>query len=383
MHNTNGAADAPSSRHHFGSLITIMETRPTLVQTQPPDLEDQALLDQLLTPYLTDATTVLGQRAPLLAEMVRYHLGDLDADLRPAPPGTIDRGKRIRPAVAILSTIATTGEADRGAAVAAAIELVHNFTLIHDDIQDESPTRRHRPTVWSLWNIGQAINAGDALFAAAHLPFFQLTDLGVPPALTLRLLEALARTTIEIVAGQTLDLGFEGRADVTSDDYLAMIAGKTAAILRYAAWAGATLGEAGDEVADQFATFGLALGLGFQVRDDALGIWGATAATGKVQADDIRRRKQSLPILLLRERAAPAIRNELIAIYQAPTIDPAGIERVLALLAEHKVRSTIETQVEQYHDQARDALLIATGRGDNPARDRLLDLVERLAFRTG
>lgn len=360
-----------------------MESRPTLVQTQPPDLDDEALLDQLLTPYMAEATAALGSRAPLLAEMVRYHLGELDAELRLAPPGSIDRGKRIRPALAVLSTVAAGGAAERGAAVAAAIELVHNFTLIHDDIQDESPTRRHRPTVWSLWNVGQAINAGDALFAAAHLPFFRLTDLGVPPPLTLRLLEALERTTIEIVAGQTLDLGFEGRPDVTSDDYLAMIAGKTAAIVRYAAWAGAMLGEAGEETADQFATFGLALGLGFQVRDDALGIWGATAATGKERADDIRRRKQSLPILLLRERAGPTIRDELRTIYDAPTIDPAGIERVLALLAEHEVRATIETQVEQYHDQARSALLIATGRGDNPARDRLLELVERLAFRTG
>lgn len=332
---------------------------------------------------MAEATAALGRRAPLLAEMVRYHLGEVDADLRPAVPGTIDRGKRIRPAVAVLATVANGGAAARGAVVAAAIELLHNFTLIHDDIQDESPTRRHRPTVWSLWNVGQAINAGDALFAAAHLPLFRLTDLGVPAALTLRLLEALERTTIEIVAGQTLDLGFEGRADVTSDDYLAMIAGKTAAIVRYAAWAGATLAEAGDEVAEQFATFGLALGLGFQVRDDALGIWGATAATGKERADDIRRRKQSLPILLLRERADSEIREELSAIYRAKAIGPAGIERVLALLAEHDVQSLIETQVEQYHDQARSALLIATSQGDNPARDRLLELVERLTFRTG
>ena len=354
-----------------------------MIHTQHPGLDDPALLDQLLAPYMADATAALGDRSALLAAMVRYHLGELDAELRPTPPGTIDRGKRIRPAVAMLSTVAAGGLADRGAVVAAAIELVHNFTLIHDDIQDESPIRRHRPTVWRRWNVGQAINAGDALFAAAHLPFYRLTDLDVSPSLVLRLLEALERTTIEIVAGQTLDLGFEGRADVTSDDYLAMIAGKTAAIVRYSAWAGATLAEATDEVAAQFAAFGLALGLGFQVRDDALGIWGTAAATGKARADDIRRRKQSLPILLLRERAGPAIRDELSRIYQAPAIDLAGIERVLALLATHDVQATVERQVERYHDEARSALLVAAGRGDNPARDRLLDLVERLTFRTG
>jgi geranylgeranyl diphosphate synthase type I len=354
-----------------------------MFHTLPPGFDDPALIDQLLAPHMADATAALGDRSSLLAQMVGYHLGDLDTELQPTAPGTIDRGKRIRPAVAMLSTVAAGGQADRGAIVAAAIELVHNFTLIHDDIQDESPLRRHRPTVWSRWTAGQAINAGDALFAAAHLPFYRLIDLDVPPSLILRLLEALERTTIEIVAGQTLDLDFEGRDDVTSDDYLAMIGGKTAAIVRYAAWSGATLAEAAEEEAAQFAAFGLALGMGFQVRDDALGIWGAEAATGKARADDIRRRKQSLPILLLRERAGPAIRDELSQIYQAPAIDPAGIERVLALLAEHGVQATVESRVESYHDEARSALLIAAGRGDNPARDRLLDLVDRLTFRTG
>ncbi len=363
------------------SYSAMRDPRSTVIQA--PDGNDPGLLDQLLAPHMTEATAALDRRAPVLAEMVRYHLGDLDPELRPAASGTVDRGKRIRPAVAMLSAVAVGGEAERGAVVAAAIELLHNFTLIHDDIQDESPTRRHRPTVWNLWGVGQAINAGDALFAAAHLPFFRLADLGVPPELALRLLEAFERMTIEIVAGQTLDLGFEGRADVTGDDYLHMIAGKTAAIVRYAAWAGAMLGGASDAVADQFATFGLALGIGFQVRDDALGIWGDTAATGKARADDIRRRKQSLPILLLRERAGPATRDELLQIYQTPVIEAAGIERVLALLTEYEVQATIEAQVQRYHDQARSALVTATNRDPNPARDRLLDLVERLALRTG
>lgn len=354
------------------------EPRPTVTS---PGQTDLVALDDLLAPYLAGATAALDRRAPLLAGMVRYHLGELGPDLKPAASGTVDRGKRIRPAVAVLAALAVGGSAAQAAPVAAAIELLHNFTLIHDDIQDESPTRRHRPTVWHLWDIGQAINAGDALFAAAHLPFFQLPGLGIDPAVTLQLLEAFETTTIEIVAGQTLDLGFEGRSDVSGDDYLEMIAGKTAAIVRYAAWAGARLGGANDEVADQFATFGLALGIGFQIRDDALGIWGATADTGKAPADDIRRRKQSLPILLLQERVDPATRDELRTIYQAPAIDAAGVRRVLDLLAEHDVRATIEARVEHYHDEARSALLLAAN--DSPARDHLFDLVERLAVRTG
>jgi geranylgeranyl pyrophosphate synthase len=239
-----------------------------------------ARLDDLIEPYLREAVAALDGAAPLLAGMARYHLGEVDDALAPLPPGAVDRGKRIRPAVALLCCGAAGGEPATAAPLGAAIELLHNFTLIHDDVQDDSPTRRGRATVWSLWGVGQAINAGDALFAAAHLPLYRLLDVGASPALALRALEGFDRMTIDIVAGQTLDLGFEGRADVAPADYLDMIAGKTAAIVRYAAWAGAHLGGADEATAERFAAFGRAVGLGFQVQDDLLGVWGASAQTG-------------------------------------------------------------------------------------------------------
>jgi geranylgeranyl diphosphate synthase type I len=339
-------------------------------------------VDALIDPYLRAAVAALDGGAPLLAGMARFHLGAVDADLAPLPPGAVDRGKRIRPAVALLAAGAAGGDPAVAAPLGAAIELLHNFTLIHDDVQDESPARRHRPTVWSLWGVGQAINAGDALFAAAHLPLYRLLDRGVAAPLALRVLEGFDRMTIAIVVGQTLDLGFEGRADVTPAGYLGMIDGKTAAIVRFAAWAGALLGGADDAVAERFAAFGRAVGLGFQVQDDLLGVWGAAAQTGKAPADDIRRRKQSLPILLLRERSDAATRAELDALYAAPTIDREGVARVLALLACADVRPAVEAQVAAFHDEARSALLAAAPRA-NPWRDRLLDLVERLAIRSG
>ena len=173
---------------------------------------------------MLEAIAALDGIAPLLAGMARYHLGYAGTDLRAVDPRSVDRGKRIRPAIALLAAGAAGGNPIAAAPVAAAIELLHNFTLIHDDIQDQSPTRRHRPTVWSLWGIGQAINAGDALFAAAHLPLYRLPATGIDAALTLRVLEAFDRMTIAIVEGQTLDLGFETRADVSarrvSDDDL-------------------------------------------------------------------------------------------------------------------------------------------------------------------
>ncbi|HEU5430790.1 MAG TPA: polyprenyl synthetase family protein, partial [Thermomicrobiales bacterium] len=215
-----------------------------------------------------------------------------------------------------------------------------------------------------------------------HLPLYRLLDGEVSAPLALRVLEGFDRMTLAIVVGQTLDLGFEGRADVASGDYLGMIDGKTAAIVRFAAWAGALLGGADETAAERFAAFGRALGLGFQVQDDLLGVWGDASQTGKAPADDIRRRKQSLPILLLRERSDAAARAELDALYAAPAIDRDGVARVLALLAQANVRPVVAAHVAAFHDEAKSALLAAAPNA-SLWRDRLSDLVERLAVRSG
>ena len=340
-------------------------------------------VDALIEPPLREALMALDGDAPLLAGMVRYHLGYAGRDLMPVVGSAVERGKRIRPAVALLAAGAAGGDPAAATGAAVAIELLHNFTLVHDDIQDESPTRRHRPTVWSLWGIGQAINAGDALFAAARLPLYGLATRGTSPELVLRLLDAFDRMTIAIVEGQTLDLGFEGRQDVSAAEYRTMIAGKTAAIVRYAAWAGALLGGAGESAAERWADFGLALGLGFQVRDDLLGIWGVPEETGKAPADDVRRRKQSLPIVILRERLSPDGRKELDRLYATLNVDGDVVRRVLDLLAREGVRQTVEREIARYHDQAVTALLAAADPTVNPYAARLLTLVERLATRSG
>jgi geranylgeranyl diphosphate synthase type I len=357
-------------------------SQPNPPQAVGPEMTDFDV-DALIEPALLDAMAALDGRSPLLSGMVRYHLGFAGRDLGPLDSHAVDRGKRLRPAVALLAAGAVGGDPREAAPVAAALELLHNFTLIHDDIQDESPIRRHRPTVWSLWGVGQAINAGDGLFAAAHLPLYHLASSGISAQLALRLLEAFDRITIDIVEGQTLDLAFEARSDVSPSEYLEMIAGKTAAIVRFAAWAGALLGGADDVVASRWAEFGLALGLGFQVRDDLLGIWGAQEATGKAPADDVRRRKQSLPILILRERLDETEREELSRLFSAPNVDGAGVARVLALLEREAVRQEIEAVIAGYHDRAAAALIDAAQPGSNRSRDRLLVLVERLASRSG
>lgn len=352
----------------------------------PPGVDPRsaAQIDAAIEPYMIDALSALDGRAPLLSGMVRYHLGYLEADFSGASDQTHaqSRGKRLRPAIALLSCEAADGAAATAAPVAAALELLHNFSLIHDDIQDKSDLRRHRRTVWSLWGIEQAINAGDALFAVAHLPLVRLLTLGVPGEIVVRLVEAFNRMTIEIVEGQVLDLGFEGRADVTPDDYLEMISGKTAAIVRYAAWAGATLAGVSEARAAEFGEFGLALGVGYQVRDDALGVWGSPETTGKPSADDIRRRKQSLPIVILRAAASPSELAELQSLYATDPVDEAGVADVVRLLDHHAVAAEVERQVSSCHDAARRALAAAVGSRRGGAAQTLAGMVDQLAART-
>ncbi len=316
--------------------------------------------------------SVPGRDLPLYG-MVRYHLGWAESDFRPA---AFDPGKRIRPLICLLSCSAAGGDPAQAVPVAAAIELLHNFTLVHDDIQDRSETRRHRRTVWSLWGEGQAINVGDALFALSQIALLRSTDHQVPADIVTQLAVEFNATTLRIAEGQVLDLGFEHRWDIGVDDYLRMIDGKTAAIVGFAGWAGAVI--AGRD-AEGFRNFGRILGLGFQVRDDLLGIWGYARLTGKPAADDIRRRKKSLPIIALAAAVSGAELTELEAIYERNPVDEPAVARVLALLEQYRIEDQIQAKVDQYHDEARAILeRIAVS---SPARSMLESLLDRLAVR--
>lgn len=311
-----------------------------------------------------------------LYDVLRYHLGWADERLQPA---SFASGKRTRPLVCLLVCAAAGGDPARAVPIAAGIELLHNFTLIHDDIQDVSETRRHRPTVWRLWGVGQAINAGDGLFALSQLALLGAGRVGLPAERVLELAAGFSDVTLRIVEGQVLDLGFEERWDIGGDDYLAMIAGKTAAIVAFSAWAGAVAAGASAQSADRWRDFGEALGLGFQMQDDLLGIWGAAAETGKPVADDIRRHKKSFPIVTLAAEAGPADLDALRAAYAAPAGDECAVRRVLELLDRYGVRQRTEETVARYHDQARDLLLAAAA--PSAPRATLEALLERLARR--
>lgn len=335
------------------------------------DLEIRALLDSLESESLIPA----GPDFPLY-DIVRYHLGFLDEDLRPA---LADRGKRIRPKLCLLTCAAAGGEPDLALPTAAAIEILHNFTLVHDDIQDRSPLRRHRPTVWSLWGVSQAINVGDAMFAVAHLACGHDGAHPYDPATAFELSEQLHRTTLRIVEGQALDLSFEERPDIGAADYLNMIRGKTAAIIRYACWAGARI--AGSPRAGTLGDFGEALGIGFQIMDDYLGVWGAPSVTGKAAADDIRRRKKALPTVMLMERAFPPDRTTLDQLFASAELSEDAVGTVLELMGRYEIRDDVRAEVRRWHDEAQVRLEQIPDLDGNAAP--LYQIVDDLGVREG
>ena len=179
---------------------------------------------------------------------------------------------------------------------AIAVELVHNFSLVHDDIQDQSLTRRGRPTLWSRWGTAQAINAGDALFALAQLTVLGL-DESVSKEAALEAGKTLQETCLRLTQGQYLDLSYERRQNLSVEDYWPMVSGKTAALISASTYIGAISAQADPRICQTYRRFGELLGLAFQVQDDLLGIWGDAALTGKSTASDLAAGKKTLPVL--------------------------------------------------------------------------------------
>ena len=232
-----------------------------------------------------------------LYEMLRYHLGWQQS------AGSGSPGKRLRPAICLLVAEAVGGDWRPALPAATAVELVHNFSLIHDDIQDRSPLRRHRPTVWARWGVAQGINAGDALLIIAFRTLVE-TEPRLPVEVALGAFGHLCNACRALCEGQYLDLLWEGQATVLVDQYLEMIERKTARLFRTAAELGAYCAGTSDDVHGAWAAYGTALGVGFQAADDLLGVWGPEAATGKTADLDVAARKKTLPIVL--GLAAPA-----------------------------------------------------------------------------
>ena len=226
-----------------------------------------------------------------LYDMLAYHMGWVGNR-----NNTESHGKRIRPLLVLLTCSAAGGNWKNSLPAAAAVELVHNFSLIHDDIEDGSAIRRGRATIWKNWDIPQAINAGDAMFTLAHLHLLRLSE-HISHSVSLEAIRILQQACLHLTQGQYLDISYEKLSDVSIDNYWLMVEGKTAALISASTELGALTAFCDEQTRQAYRNFGRLLGLAFQAQDDLLGIWGNSGLTGKSNQSDLIARKKTLPVL--------------------------------------------------------------------------------------
>lgn len=310
---------------------------------------------QLVAPRLRAAVDSL---SPEMRPIASYHLGWTDAS------GLVvggDGGKGVRPALAVLSAEAVGADARYGVPGGVAVELVHNFSLIHDDVIDEDAERRHRPTVWALFGIGRAVIVGDALLALAQQVVLDPNVLGVAPGVALEAVDAvraarcIADATTAMIAGQALDMAFESVPSVDVEGCLAMEAGKTGALLGCAASIGALLAGAPTASVVALEHFGVELGLAFQAVDDLLGIWGDPQATGKPAWSDLRQHKKTLPVAAALATGSPAA-EELGVLLSSGHLEESQIARAAALVEQCGGRTIALEEAERRMSSALDSL---------------------------
>ncbi|MFE5548830.1 polyprenyl synthetase family protein [Streptomyces sp. NPDC056534] len=262
---------------------------PSLNRLSVPELLEHSRA--LCTPLLREA---IGRLATPLDSVASYHFGWTDRDGRPVEEYG---GKAVRPALALLSAQAVNASPSTGATGGAAVELIHNFSLLHDDFMDGDETRRHRATSWKVFGPAQAILVGDALFTLATEVLLESPHHSdIETADAARAVHQVTSATRKLIDGQAQDISFEHRDRVSVEECREMEGNKTGALLACASSIGAILAGADDDTADSLDRFGHHLGLAFQAVDDLLGIWGTTEITGKPHWGDLRQRKKSLPV---------------------------------------------------------------------------------------
>jgi geranylgeranyl diphosphate synthase type I len=306
--------------------------------TVPPFLTET---DTAVRPVLRAALDRIDPRTRLTAG---YQLGWWDTAGRPTPRGG---GKGLRPALVLLSARAAGGAPGDGLPGAAAVELVHTFSLLHDDVMDGDRERRHRPTAWAAFGLGPAILAGDALLALAGELLAEVPGEAGPAAG-----RCLARAVRRLIAGQAADVAFAGRSEVSLAECLAMARDKTGALLSCAAEMGALLCAGPPELTDGLARYGELLGLAFQLTDDLLGIWGEPALTGKAVLADLRERKKSVPVVRALASTGPAARQLRELYATTGDLSESDLTRAAALIEETGARDWTGKQADRLLTEA-------------------------------
>ena len=303
---------------------------------------------------LADAVPTLEQHP--INTLLRYHLGWTDRSGNPSPTPA-SQGKALRPTLCMFACEAFDGDLNHAAPPAAALELIHNFSLIHDDIQDRGYERRHQPTVWAVWGTSPALVAGDSMQSLGDFTSIRAPD-SMSPTTAIHVSCLLTDSYLEMIEGQCRDLQFEQRETIGADEYLDMIALKTGALIRSSLVIGAALGTEDSETIDGVARFGRAIGRLFQIRDDYLGIWGDDAITGKSTDSDIVQRKKSYPIVYAFQESTGPSRAELSRLYAKETLDEPDVDRVLDILEDLGAAAQTDALTESTAEEARSSLAV-------------------------
>jgi geranylgeranyl diphosphate synthase type I len=279
-------------------------------------------------------------------EMVRYHFGYSDG-------ASAQHGKRLRPQLLLRVALAEGARPEAALDAAVAVEILHNYSLVHDDIEDGDRVRHGRPTVWARYGVAHGINAGDTLCALSYLTLLETA--AQPSDRSAAMTAVLHRANLAMCAGQALDIAFESRGEVAMADYRTMIEGKTAALFGAACELGALSAGAASERARAYAELGSAYGVAFQIRDDVLGTWGAPDVTGKPSGADIARRKWTFPVVWALSQP-PSEERELVAgAYGAGArVDAAAVARVVAALGAMGAREAADEAADRALDAAAD-----------------------------
>ncbi|WP_018685790.1 family 2 encapsulin nanocompartment cargo protein polyprenyl transferase [Actinokineospora enzanensis] len=286
-----------------------------------------------------------------MRHLAGYHFGWWDEH---GAPVQADAGKAIRPALALLAAEAVGAAPADALPAAVAVELVHNFTLLHDDVMDGDHTRRHRPTAWSVFGLGPAILAGDALLTLA----FDVLAAGGGLPDNRVVARVLSAAVLAVQDGQAADLAFERRAEVGLAECVRMAEGKTGALLGCATALGAHYGGATPVRVDHLRSFGERLGLAFQLTDDLLGIWGDPVSTGKPVYSDLENRKKSLPVVAAMATDTPAA-HELRGLYRRDTLSAADLVHAADLIDHAGGRAWTRARADELLTEARAHLLAA------------------------
>ena len=303
-----------------------------------------------------------------LHHMLNYHLGWEGEGAGPKA-----RGKRIRPLLVLLSAAAAGNDWENALPAAAAVELLHNFSLVHDDIQDDSDLRRGRITLWAKWGVAQAINAGDSMFALAHMALERLEAI-TSAQVYIQAARLLPRTSLQLTQGQYLDLAYEDASDLALESYWPMVQGKTAVLISTCSQLGALTNGAKDESLEAYIRFGEKLGLAFQVHDDLLGIWGVSHQTGKSASSDLLSEKKSLPVLYALNQD-----GQFSSLWKSGKGNEAQLEELARLLESEGGKEYAEEMAEKLTAEALDALDQANPHPDpgNALKELALELVQR------